>query len=166
MQNPILILAQGFGLGRIPVAPGTFGSLAGLLWLMLLLETGNLVLFFVGLISGVFLSVWICGSGEKILKQRDPSSIVFDEIIAVPIGFLPWILSETLRRDAMPASSFLWEGRGWIATILLFVSFRVFDIAKPWPVGASQKMHGGWGVTVDDVLAATYVSLVSLPFVL
>ena len=166
MQNLILIVAQGFGLGRIPVAPGTFGSLGGVLWLMLLLQTGSPALVVCGLLGGVLLSVWICGSGEKILLQKDPSSIVLDEIIAVPLGFMPWVISETVRQGRLPEPAFLIEDQGWLGTLILFALFRVFDIAKPWPVGASQKLHGGWGVTMDDVLAALYVALVSLVFVL
>ncbi len=74
-------------MGRISVAPGTFGSLVGLLWFLLLLATGKIWLFVAGTVLGVALSVWLCGMGEKILGQRDPGSIVLDEITAIPICF-------------------------------------------------------------------------------
>lgn len=166
MQNSVLILAQGFGLGRIPIAPGTFGSLPGLLWLMLLMQTRSVTILLFGLAAGILLSVWVCGAGERILKQRDPSSIVFDEIVALPVGFLPWVLSETYRHGHLPEPGFLLQGWGWLATLVLFVLFRAFDVLKPWPVGPSQTLHGGWGVTMDDVLAGLYVALISLPFVI
>ena len=60
-----LWIAQGFGIGRIPVAPGTFGSLLGVLWFGLLLLTGNLWLFAAGTLAGIALSVWLCGAAEK-----------------------------------------------------------------------------------------------------
>jgi phosphatidylglycerophosphatase A len=51
----------------------------------------------------------------------------------------------------------------WPTLIGIFILFRIFDILKPWPVKGSQKMRGGWGVTIDDVLAAVYVNIVVLP---
>src|ERR1035438_4544648 len=70
-----LWIAQGFGVGRIPGAPGTFGSVAGLLWFGLLLMTGNLWLFTAGTIAAIALSVWLCGAAEKRLGQTDPGSV-------------------------------------------------------------------------------------------
>src|SRR5664279_1321898 len=60
-----LWVAQGFGVGRVPVAPGTFGSVVGVLWFGLLLMTGNLWLFVAGTIAAVALSVWLCGAAER-----------------------------------------------------------------------------------------------------
>ena len=62
-----LWLAQGFGVGRVPVAPGTFGSVVGVLWFGLLLGTGNLWLFTAGTVAAIALSVWLCGAAEKAL---------------------------------------------------------------------------------------------------
>ena len=78
MQRLALWIAQGFGIGRIPVAPGTFGSIPGLLWFILLLRTGNLWLFLAGIIAGALLSVWLCGISEKVLGRKDPGSVVLD----------------------------------------------------------------------------------------
>jgi phosphatidylglycerophosphatase A len=58
---------------------------------------------------------------------------------------------------------FLTEGR-WKITLAILFAFRVFDILKPWPVGRSQRLPGGWGVTVDDILAAIYVAVISAMF--
>ena len=77
MKNKlILFVAQGFGVGRIPVAPGTFGSVVGLAWFALLLAAGNLWVFISGTILGLVVSVWLCGAGETILGQTDPGSVV------------------------------------------------------------------------------------------
>ena len=67
-----LWIAQGFGVGRIPVAPGTFGSVVGVLWFGLLLGTGNLWLFIAGALAAIALSVWLCGEAEKTLGQNGP----------------------------------------------------------------------------------------------
>ena len=166
MNRVVLFLAQGLGIGRVPVAPGTFGSFLGLGWLALLLLTGNFWLYVALACGSVFISVWLCGWAEKILQQPDPGSVVLDEIIAIPFCFLPWVASEWMRRGAMPPVDFFYTGRALWVSLGLLVLFRVFDIWKPWPVRQSQRLPGGWGVTVDDVLAAAYVALISLFFVL
>jgi phosphatidylglycerophosphatase A len=161
----ILFLAQGFGVGRIPFAPGTFGSLVGLAWVAALLATRRYELFLLGALLGVGLSVWLCGAAEKILKQKDPSSVVLDEIVALPFCFLPWITAVWLKTGKLPALETFFSGRSLLAVGAIFILFRVFDIWKPWPIRQSQRLPGGWGVTVDDLLAAGYVALLSLPFV-
>jgi phosphatidylglycerophosphatase A len=162
MDGLVLWLAHGFGVGRIPWAPGTFGSLVGVLWFAILLSTQNIWGFVGGTIGGVIASVWICGRAEAILKQRDPGSIVLDEICAVPICFVPWVLSEWLRHKAWPPLETFFGTRTFYIVAILFVLFRIFDIIKPPPVRQSQGLPGGWGVVTDDVLAALYVCGLSL----
>ena len=156
----ILFVAQGFGVGRIPFAPGTFGSVVGLGWFVLLLLTGNIWLFALGTILGLAASVWFCGQAEKILGQTDPGSVVLDEIAAMPVCFVLWIGFMTwfgFSRVPPLREFFLWKNLPM--TFLVFALFRLFDIFKPWPVKQSQSLPGGWGVTVDDLLAAGYVNL-------
>lgn len=161
MSSLILWVAQGFGAGRIPVAPGTFGSLIGLLWFFLLIKTGGLWGYLGGTIAGLALSVWLCGKAERILKQTDPSSIVLDELAAMPVCFLPWTLRFWVRDGQWPNPEDFWNANGWVGLLIIFILFRLFDIAKPWPIRRSQSLAGGWGVTMDDVLAAIYVGLAS-----
>jgi phosphatidylglycerophosphatase A len=157
-----LWLAQGFGVGRIPVAPGTFGSIVGVLWFLLLLAARNPGLYFVGTIAGIGVSVPLCGVAEKILKQCDPGSVVLDEIIALPICFFGWVGILYFKNGAMPAVEYFFSPGVWPLTLGVFAAFRFFDVLKPWPVRQSQSLPGGWGVTVDDVLAALYVNVVIL----
>ncbi len=161
----ILFIAQGFGVGRIPVAPGTFGSLVGLVWVAVLLATGRYELYLLGSLCGVGVSVWLCGAAEKILKEKDPPSVVLDEIIALPFCFLPWVTQAWLAQHKMPGLAIFVSGRALLMTAGIYALFRVFDILKPWPIRQSQGLAGGWGVTVDDLLAAVYVALISLVFV-
>jgi phosphatidylglycerophosphatase A len=162
VNRSLLWIAQGFGVGRIPVAPGTFGSLVGYVWFALLLQTRSPWLFLGGTIAGLALSVWLCGVGEKILKQKDPGSVVFDEIAAIPVCFLGWVAIFVWKNGSMPAPEHFLSAQNWMATIGVFLAFRFFDVLKPWPVRQSQALAGGWGVTIDDVLAAVYVNVVVL----
>jgi phosphatidylglycerophosphatase A len=164
--NLKLWIAQGFGVGRIPVAPGTFGSLVGILWFALLLVPGNLWLFVGGTIAGFGLSVWLCGEGEKVLNQKDPGSVVLDEVTAMPLCFVAWLGAIFWKTGSVPRLDEILNVRTWPAVLGVFVAFRFFDVLKPWPVRQSQSLPGGWGITVDDFLAAIYVNAVVLLFYL
>jgi phosphatidylglycerophosphatase A len=160
-----LFVAQGFGVGRIRFAPGTFGSLVGLIWFAMLAATGNFWAYLAGAIEGIAFSIWLCDDAEKILGETDPGSIVLDEIIAIPFCFLPWMAFAWGRDHSLPEMSELFSGRGFWMTVGGLALFRLFDIWKPWPVRQVQHLPGGWGVTADDLLAAAYVGAISIPFV-
>lgn len=154
-----LWLAQGLGIGRIPIIPGTFGSGLGFFWFLLIAAPGNFAFFGAAVLFSFFVSVLCAEIAEKILNLHDPNSIVIDEIIAIPVCFLGWMAVD----PNFGSGGLLWfitEGRWKISLGILFL-FRVFDIWKPWPVRQSQRFPGGWGVTIDDVLAAVYVALIS-----
>lgn len=155
-----LWVAQGFGVGRVRVAPGTFGSALGLAWFALLLAAQDFRLVLAGCVAGFALSVWLCGAAEKILRQTDPASVVLDEVTAMPACFLAWLGILMWREGAIPGPLFFCSGKVWPLTVCVFAAFRFFDVIKPWPVRQSQRLPGGWGVTVDDFLAAAYVNLV------
>jgi phosphatidylglycerophosphatase A len=157
----ILFIAQGFGVGRIPLAPGTFGSLVGLLWFTVLLLAGNPWVALSGMLAAILLSVWLCGAAERILNRTDPGSVVLDEIVAVPLCFAVWVGAYAWRQGALPAPGFFFSRDNWPLTLAVFAAFRFFDVLKPWPVRQSQRLPGGWGVTMDDVLAAFYVNLLA-----
>jgi phosphatidylglycerophosphatase A len=162
-----VLIAQGFGVGRIPFAPGTFGSFLGLLWFALLVSTGNYWAYVVGCIEGIALSIWLCDDAEKIMGETDPGSVVLDEIIAIPLCFLPWVTGVWINNsELMPSVASFFSGRALWVSLALVALFRLFDIWKPWPVRQIQRLPGGWGVTADDVLASVYVALISLLFVL
>jgi phosphatidylglycerophosphatase A len=152
-----LWIAQGLGIGRIPIIPGTFGSGLGFLWFLLILAPGNAAIFYTAILLSFFVSVIVSESAEKTLRAKDPNSVVIDEIIAIPICFLGWIIAV----GELPAPSwFLTEGRWKISLAILF-AFRVFDIWKPTPIRQSQRFPHGWGITIDDVLAALAVAIIS-----
>ena len=162
MNGFLLWLAQGLGIGRIPFAPGTFGSLLGLLWFALLLRTVSTGFFLAGTILGLVLSVWFCDAGERILKRKDPGSVVFDEIAAMPVCFLGWVAILIEKTGSLPPPEFFFSRQNGLATFGVFLAFRFFDVVKPWPVRQSQSLRGGLGITIDDALAAVYVNAVVL----
>ncbi|MSR65917.1 MAG: phosphatidylglycerophosphatase A [Pedosphaera sp.] len=170
-DNSVVWIAQGFGLGRLPKAPGTFGSLGGLVWMAVLLATGNFWLYLTGAVMGALAAIWICGRAEKILAQKDPQSVVLDEIVAVPFCFaflffgMALVSREPGWATLLPGDMFDPRKSYWMITLGGFVAFRFFDIVKPWPVRGAQSLPGGWGIVVDDLLAAAYVNVFS-PFLI
>ncbi len=136
----IMALATGLYVGKIGKAPGTWGSLAAFLpWLLI----KDLSLPMYGLVLGaVFvLGFFVSGSAEKILDCPDASCIVIDEFLGMFITLL-----------AAPPHPVAW--------VLGFLLFRIFDIGKPFPVSwFDQKIHGGIGIMMDDVVAGLYAFL-------
>jgi phosphatidylglycerophosphatase A len=138
----IMAVATGLYVGMIPWAPGTWGSLAALLpWLLIKDLT---LLPYLAVLAAVFvLGFFAAGSAEKILDRPDAGAIVIDE-------FLGMFITLTLA----PAHPAAW--------LLGFIFFRIFDIAKPFPVSwFDQHIHGGIGIMMDDVIAGLY-ALISL----
>jgi phosphatidylglycerophosphatase A len=134
----------------------------GVLWFGLLLMTGSLWLFSAGIIAGIALSVWLCDVGEKALGKKDPGSVVLDEIAALPVCFFAWVAIRLCQTGSLPGLGYFFSAQTWLLTLGVFVACRFFDIAKPWPVRQSQSLPGGWGITIDDVLASVYVNVVVL----
>jgi phosphatidylglycerophosphatase A len=158
----VLWIAQGFGVGRIPVAPGTFGTMPGLVWFAALLAIGNIWVAAGAMVAGFAASVFACGEAERILGKPDPGSVVLDEIVAVPLCFVVPVASRYMETGALPPPDYYFSRSHWLILAAGFVLFRLFDIWKPWPVRQTQKLPGGWGITIDDLLAAVYVNMVFL----
>lgn len=140
LKNPIHFLAFGFGSGLIQPAPGTWGSLAGLLvaifcWNLTACQPFFIVLTVIGFIAGCF----ICEKTSRDLGVHDDGRIVWDEIVAIFLIF-----------------SFLPEYH-WLYYVLTFIIFRFFDIVKPYPIRYfDERLQGGFGIMFDDILAAIY----------
>jgi len=152
MARLILLLAEGFGTGRSPVAPGTFGTLLGFGWIFLLALPRSLPFYFAGTILGILAALWIGAKAEKILGQKDPGSIVIDEIACLPIVFVPVLLQQPGKSAVEHFSQHPLE------LFLIFALFRLFDIWKPMGINRSQNLPGG--LVWDDALAALAAALV------
>jgi len=149
----VLFLAYGFGTGCIPFAPGTFGTAAGFLWIWLLLIPGEIWIYIGGIVAGFFLAVAIGARAERILGEKDPGAIVIDEIAALPLAFLPAVVA-TMVKGEPREFAFFWQGKAILLPLLAFALFRLFDIWKPLGIKQSQEVPGGWGLVIDDFLAA------------
>ena len=161
MDRLLLWIAQGGGLGRVPKIPGTVGTLGGFPLTALLLLPGNFWAYLAGCVLCIPISAWICARAERSLDEKDPPSVVLDEIIAVPICFLGIFGVMEFNGPGQPALDAFFRIPSWGAwTIAVFALFRLFDIWKPGPINTIQKMKNGWGVTMDDVFAGVVVSVI------
>jgi phosphatidylglycerophosphatase A len=138
---PSSLLATWFGAGLLPRAPGTWGSLAALpfgvalFWLSgpLGLLGATLAVFLIGL--------WAAHRYEQGAAIKDPGAIVIDEVAGQWLALIP-------------------AGLDPLGVLLAFVLFRVFDVAKPWPVGwADRHLKGAFGVMADDIIAGIYAAV-------
>jgi phosphatidylglycerophosphatase A len=156
----ILFVAQGFGSGRLPAAPGTWGSLVGIAWFLLLVAPGSFWVYLIGTGVGIGVGIWFCDRAERILGLKDPGSIVLDEIVAMPLAYGSWVIAAELQMGGCSFQDLAAVGRFWWMLGIGFVAFRLFDALKPWPIGAMQCIRGGWGVVVDDLAAALCATVV------
>ena len=141
LRDPVHFIAFGFGAGLAPRAPGTFGSLVGLVaawWLFELPLPWRIAL----VLAVIGFGIWVCGESARRLDRHDDQRIVFDEIAGVLLTSL-----------AVPQRSVFWFA-------LVFVLFRFFDILKPWPIrDVDHSLRGGLGIMLDDLIAALYAAV-------
>ena len=143
MRSLALAVATVGGVGRAPVASGTFGSLVAvpLLPALALLRDRSFPGYLVAVLGVVAVAIWSAGRAEEILGGHDHSQIVIDEVAGLVLAgvFLPGT---------------------WTAAGLGFLLFRVFDVVKPFPAGLiDDRVRGGVGVVGDDLVAGVYAGL-------
>ena len=141
LTNPIHLLAVGLGSGMSPIMPGTMGSAMAIpLWL--LFDGLQPFLYWVLIVVAFIFGCFLCQKTSDDTQTHDSGHIVWDEFVGmwITLFFIPQI-------------SVL-----WIA--IAFVAFRVFDMAKPWPIRwFDKRVPGGFGIMVDDMIAAIFSSL-------
>ena len=139
ITSAALVIATALGVGYAPIAPGTFGSAAGLvLWAVLpgsiAVQSASIVLLFVA-------GSWSGSVAERHFGRTDPGQVVADEVMGMLI---------TLFLNPV----------GWAGAFVGFLLFRVADIVKPFPANRFERLPGGIGVMADDGMAAVYANLV------
>ena len=130
-----------WGVGFLPLAPGTWGSLVGI---GVFFALRSLVFQIVGVIVVTALGIWAASRTEQILGAKDPGKVVVDEVAGQMIALLPL--------SVFPL------GRGWI--IVSFILFRAFDIFKPYPARRFEALRAGLGIMADDLVAGIYAALI------
>jgi len=139
-SDPVHFLAFGFGTGLVPKAPGTAGSIPGVLLAWLTMSLAIEWRLGIGL-ALVIAGVWICGQSAKRIGVHDHPGIVWDEIAGMYLTLL-----------VVPPQIAYWA--------LAFGLFRLFDIWKPWPIrDLDHRLAGGTGIMLDDLVAALYAAV-------
>jgi phosphatidylglycerophosphatase A len=128
-------------LGYVPVAPGTFGSAAGLAVFLAVRSSGSTAVELATIVLLFAIGVWSGTVAEHHFGGIDPGPVVMDEVVGMLI---------TLALLPVNATG----------AFVGFLVFRVFDVIKPWPSGGFEKLPGGLGVMADDGMAAIYGNLV------
>lgn len=142
LPTPFILNMATLGpLGRSLPAPGTWGSVAGLMYFTIFFYPLGVVGTLLGSALGVYLAVGFCGEAEFRLGRRDPGEVILDEFVAMPLCLLGW---QALTPYAPR----------WVIFLTAFALFRVYDITKPLGIRRLQDLPGGWGVVVDDLAAA------------
>ncbi len=146
LSNPAIFIATWFGAGLLPLAPGTWGSLAALpfAWIIQLyfgwpgLLVASIAVFAIG--------VWSADAYVRLSGREDPGAVVIDEVAG------QWLVLLPISPDP-------------VLYAVGFVLFRIFDIFKPWPAGwADRNIKGGFGVMIDDILVAPYGAAILYAF--
>ena len=138
MTSVAVALATVFGVGYIPIAPGTFGSLAGLLLWVFLPESPSAQL--VAIVMLFVAGSWSGSIAERHFGRTDPGQVVIDEVMGMLI---------TLFLNPV----------GWRGATVAFFVFRAADVVKPYPANQLERLPGGIGVMADDGMAAVYANL-------
>lgn len=131
-------IATFFGIGYLPLIPGTFGSAAGVV-IYYFLWSHELV-FYAALFIIAIIGFGVCGPAEKTFGRKDPRCIVIDEVVGVMIAFI-----------LVPFT--------WVNAVIVFGLFRFMDVVKPYPIRKLEKLPGGFGIMLDDIAAGLYANL-------
>ena len=136
----LTIATAGFT-GYAPIAPGTVGSLVGLLILFAVRASGNPLLELGVLVVVIVSGIWSADVVERDVGIEDPGIVVVDEVAGMLL-------------------TLLWIPLTWPTALVGFLAFRIFDIIKPFPARSAERLPGGWGIMADDLFAAVYASIV------
>jgi len=136
MKRLAIAIATSGGLGYAPIAPGTFGSAAGVaIYLLTSSWPFGAQLGLAALVTAV--GIWASSVAAVHFGRSDPSQVVVDEVAGQLVTYLG-------------------TGVGWKGALVGFFLFRGLDIVKPWPANRLESLHGGLGIVADDVMAALY----------
>ena len=139
-----------FGVGFLPLIPGTFGSLVSvgifLLFTQIASGTSLVALVLVFILAVTFSGIWAASRTEQLSGRKDPGKVVVDEVAGQMIALLPLTLFsfQSLTR----------------VVIVSFILFRLFDIFKPYPASRFERLKGGFGIMCDDLAAGVYAAAI------
>jgi phosphatidylglycerophosphatase A len=171
-----LFIATAIGLGYLPKAPGTWGSLGGLGLVTAVamcaatIPFGNLrrdydpFIHVAAFLVTCVIGVWSAGRAAKFWIVKDPQRVVIDEVsgqyLTIMVGCgSPYFVSPRVF-EFSPLGNITWHSAlDWKYLLLGLILFRVFDIWKPFPVRQAESLRGGWGIMADDWVAGIYAAI-------
>jgi len=153
------LIVTFFGVGLLPLAPGTWGSIAAfILFCMFVYVQLSYFLFFLIFLGLTVVAIFACNQATRGLSEKDHKTIVIDEVAGSWMAFLFLPLL-----GVYDFASGRWEKESFIAAIILIVFFRFFDILKPHPISyVDKKFKSGFGVVLDDLIAGVFAGLTLL----
>jgi phosphatidylglycerophosphatase A len=147
-RTPVDYLALSIatcGVGYLPLAPGTFGSVVGVAIFLLLVQRVSPVVIVVSIFLITFAGIWAASRTEELSGRKDPGKVVVDEVAGQMIALLPLTVYAVTP----------------LAVMISFVLFRFFDIVKPYPAGRLEGLKGGFGIMCDDLVAGAYAAMIA-----
>jgi phosphatidylglycerophosphatase A len=139
-MSPTSLIATLGGIGRAPIAPGTVASLVALPFAFILVRYAGTSALLLATIAASAVGIWACDLHAHSVGNADPSECVVDELAG------QWL-----------ACVFAPLSLGGFA--LAFILFRLFDVLKPWPTSAAEKLEGGLGIVADDLVAGVMAGI-------
>ncbi len=150
------IIATWFGSGLLPIAPGTWGSLAAFPFAYVISVYSGPYVLIIGTVALFFIGERASNNVEKSAQKKDPRFIVVDEVVGQWIALLPLPFLYNL----VDPDLFYWFFAPMAA--VAFLTFRIFDIWKPWPIrNIDKNVSGGLGIMLDDVVAGIYALIIT-----
>ena len=144
------LVASCFGLGRLPVAPGTWGSLPPAVTFAVMCHVGvshasASIVMAVLVVVGCVICITCAPAVIRATRRKDPGEVVADELAGQALTFVVGGLGAAVC--------------SWGGALAGFILFRLFDIVKPWPIRKFEKLPGAWGVLADDLMAGIYAGI-------
>jgi len=135
------LCSTAFGIGYLPLMPGTWASLAAALLYKIVLFSFDGPLFALLLVFVFLLGTFSAGVSARVLEHKDPRPVVIDEVCGQWIALF-----------LVPAT--------WMNVVIGFLLFRAFDVVKPFPIRKAESLPRGWGIMADDVLAGIFSAVI------
>jgi phosphatidylglycerophosphatase A len=144
-SDAIALSIATWGVGYLPLMPGTFGSLVGVGIFLLLARVGAAGVL-IAIVVITFAGIWAGSRIEELAGRKDPGKVVVDEVAGQLISLFPLTLFAHWTTTAV---------------IVSFILFRFFDIVKPYPARRLEALKGGFGIMCDDLIAGVYGALIT-----
>ena len=142
LKDPFHFAATLGGIGMMPIAPGTFGSITAWIIFVYLSHFTSMINMLILTILFFIFSIWICSEASKDLENKDHKSIVIDELVGMWIALLPVLVIANSQFERT------------VYALAALILFRFFDILKPFPISYFDKNYkNGFGIVIDDVIS-------------